>query len=183
MDLMCESSTKIAFMFTMYFVGNVVGGCLAFLPDRIGRKNSVIFGLIMSLITQTVMLFVPTILVRSIGFFFIGFSNMKNSQSYVWASEVVPFNRRSKAFTLINVADALPPTITGLFYLLVSRNWFTIYFISVVISYSALLFAFICPNSPRWLLVNDKQDEAIQALNCIAKFNGSPVRISENTVF
>ena len=51
MDLMCETSTKIAFMFTMYFVGNVVGGCLAFLPDRIGRKNSVIFGLIISLIT------------------------------------------------------------------------------------------------------------------------------------
>ena len=51
MDLMCQSSTKIAFMFTMYFVGNVVGGCLAFLPDRIGRKNSVIFGLIISLIT------------------------------------------------------------------------------------------------------------------------------------
>ena len=111
------------------------------------------------------MLFVPTVLARSIGFFFIGFSNMKNSQSYVWASEVVPFHRRSKAFTLINVADALPPTITGLFYLLVSHNWFTIYFISVVISYSALFFAFMCPNSPSWLLVNGKQDEAIVALN------------------
>ena len=129
------------------------------------------------------MLFVSNFIVRTVCFFVMGFSNLKNSQSYVWASEVVPFKRRASAYTIVNVVDAMPTVITGLFYLLVQRNWFTIYAINVAISYSALFLAFFCPESPRWLILNNKQSEAIDALNKIAKFNGSEVRIPENTVF
>ena len=101
----------------------------------------------------------------------------------MWASEVVPFKRRARAYTIVNVVDAMPTVITGLFYLLVQRDWFTIYAINVAVSYSALLAAFFCPESPRWLLLNNKTSEAIEALNKIAKFNGSDVRIPENTIF
>ena len=160
-----------------------MGGLLAVIPDRIGRKKSVIGGMIVSLIAQTIMLFVSNFIVRTVCFFIIGFSNLKNSQSYVWASEVVPFHRRARAYTIVNVVDAMPTVITGLFYVFVQRDWFTIYAINVAVSYSALLLAFFCPESPRWLLLNNKQSEAIEALNKIAKFNGSEVRIAENTIF
>jgi hypothetical protein len=46
-----------------------------------------------------------------------------------------------------------------------------------MLSISALIVAFFCPESPRWLLVNGKRLEAIDALNKIAKVNGSPHRI------
>ena len=83
----------------------------------------------------------------------------------------------------MNVVDAMPTVITGLFYLLIERDWFTIYAINVAVSYSAILLAFFCPESPRWLLLNNRKEEAINALNLMAKFNGSDVRIPQNTVF
>ena len=129
------------------------------------------------------MLFCPNLIVRSICFFVLGFSNLKVSQSYVWASECVTFERRSKAFTIINVVDAFPTLITGLYYLLISRDWFTIYAINLAVSYCALIIAIFCPESPRWLLYNNRQEEAIDALNYMAKFNGSKVRFPKNTVF
>ena len=183
MDLMCTSSTKISLMYTQFFIGTIFGGLLAVIPDRIGRKKSVIGGMAVSIAAQTVMLFVPNLIVRSVCFFVMGFANLKNSQSYVWASECVPFERRSKAFTVINVVDAFPTLITGLFYLLVARDWFTIYAINVAVSFLALLLAFVCPESPRWLLYNNRQAEAIDALNYMAKFNGTEERIPEDTVF
>ena len=100
------------------------------------------------------MLFVPSMYVRSAGFFLIGLSNLKNSQSYVWSSESVPFVNRPSAFTIINVVDCAPTLVTGLFYIFFSRNWFIIYAINIVFSISAFGLAFICPESPRWYLYN-----------------------------
>ena len=79
MDLMCTSSSVIGIMYSQFFIGTVMGGCLAFLPDRVGRKKSVIGGMFVSLIAQSVMLFVPNFLVRTVCFWLIGFSNLKNS--------------------------------------------------------------------------------------------------------
>ena len=83
----------------------------------------------------------------------------------------------------MNVVDAMPTVITGLYYLFIEQDWFTIYAINVAVSYSAFFLAFFCPESPRWLLLNNRKEEAIDALNFMAKFNGSDVRIPQNTVF
>ena len=48
MDLMCTPLTKISFMLTLYFVGSITGGLFAAIPDRIGRKKSVIYGMALS---------------------------------------------------------------------------------------------------------------------------------------
>ena len=50
-------------------------------------------------------------------------------------------------------------------------------------SVSALVLAFICPESPRWLLYNGRTDEAIEAINYIAKFNGSSEKIPLDATF
>ena len=122
MDLMCTPKTKISLMYSMNFVGTLTSVTLAFLPDRIGRKKTVIYASALSLATQVVMLLVPNLLVRSICFFLLGISTMKNSLSYVWSSECVPLNRRSRAFTVINMVDCVPTIVTGIIYLLGSRN-------------------------------------------------------------
>lgn len=43
--------------------------------------------------------------------------------------------------------------------------------------------AFICPESPRWLLYNGRVDEAIEAINYMAKFNGSSEKIPLDATF
>ena len=79
--------------------------------------------------------------------------------------------------------DCSSATITGVFYLVFSRDWFTIYLIHIIMSVSALVLAFICPESPRWLLYNGRTDEAIEAINYIAKFNGSSEKIPLDATF
>ena len=127
MDLMCTPEATVSIMLTMYFVGTLITGFLAPLPDRFGRKTSVIAGLFLSTVCQTIMLFVPSLAVRSVCFFFLGMANLKNSSSYVWLSEVVPFERRSCAFTIINIADAVTGLVAGLYYVLISRNYMPLY--------------------------------------------------------
>ena len=176
-DIMCAPAAQVSLMYSQYFIGRLAGGVLAVLPDRIGRKKSVLGGMLVSLLAQTVLLFVPNLLVRSICFFVMGVANLKNSQSYVWSSECVPFSRKAHAFTVINVFDASPPLLTGLWYIFIGRDWFLVYAITVVMGYSALFLGFICPESPRWLLLNGRQKEAIDALNKIARWNRTDARI------
>ena len=95
MDLMCTPISNVSFMYSMFFIGTISGALLAVIPDRIGRKKSVIYGMIVSLVAQITLLLVPSIFARTLAFFVLGFSNLKNSQSYVWSSECVPSNKRS----------------------------------------------------------------------------------------
>ena len=39
------------------------------------------------------------------------------------------------------------------------------------------------PESPKWLLINGRKEEAIEALNRMAKLNGSEVRFSTTDHF
>jgi len=43
-----------------------------------------------------------------------------------------------------------------------------------------VVFAWAIPETPKWLLINGKIDDAIDNLNYIAKFNGSANRIPKN---
>lgn len=56
MDFMCSSAAKIGFLITAYYIGFAVGGLSFTFPDTYGRKNSLIFGLVLSIISQTVMI-------------------------------------------------------------------------------------------------------------------------------
>ena len=183
MDLMCVAPAAIGMMYTWYFIGTLVGVVYTLVPDKIGRKKSVMAGLILSTIAQTIMLFVSNMNVRSVCFFLMGFSNIKISQSYVWLSETVPKDGRAGAITIIGVADAITGLIAGMYYILISRDWFPLYMFITGLSYLAIALAFIMPESPRWLLVSGRTREGIKAINYIAWMNRSTVRIPEDTEF
>ena len=79
MDLMCTPDSKISSMYSMHFIGIIVSCFLVVIPDRIGRKKSVIYGMALSITAQIVMLLVPNFLVRTACFFVMGIANLKNS--------------------------------------------------------------------------------------------------------
>lgn len=87
MDLMCMSAATIGIMITAYYVGFAIGGLFFTMPDNYGRKFSLIFGLFLACISQTVMIFVPNFWMRFAMFGLSGLSQIKNSVSYVWLSE------------------------------------------------------------------------------------------------
>ena len=96
-----------------------------------------------------------------------GLSQIKNSVSYVWLSECTSKEYKARAFTTINIFDALPMVITCFYFMFISKNWVHLSTFFCVLSYVALIAAFICPESPRWLLVSGKSSEAIEELNKI----------------
>ena len=64
MDLMCMSAGTIGLMITAYYIGFAIGGLCFTLPDNYGRKKSVIFGLFLATVSQTVMIFSTNYWVR-----------------------------------------------------------------------------------------------------------------------
>ena len=100
-----------------------------------------------------------------------GFSQIKNSVSYVWLSECTSKEYKSSAFTVINVFDALPMVVTCFYFMFISKNWVHLSLFFCVLCYVALIVAFICPESPRWLLVSGRSREAINELNKIGRMN------------
>ena len=79
MNLACMSKTKISFMIIFYFLGTILNGLFAHLPDSKGRKKSVIIGMAISVFAQTLIIFVNDYVYRSIGFFLLGMSQIKVS--------------------------------------------------------------------------------------------------------
>ena len=130
-------------------------------------------------------LFCPSILLRTIGFFIIGVTCFKNSVCYVWGSECVPLAGRSYVFTVINVLDCTPPLIIGIYCLFISREWFTIYMIATIVNFIGFLLVFALPESPRWLIYSNKREEAIKQINYMAWFNSvdKELYIPEDAIF
>ena len=105
-------------------------------------------------------------------FFLMGLSQLKVGVSYVWLSECVGFQYKSTAFTLINMFDGMTMANVCLYYMFISVDWFWLCLFFCLLSYIATLTILICPESPRWHLVNGRSREAIEAFNRIAEMNG-----------
>ena len=94
--------------------------------------------------------------------------------SYVWLSECTSKEYKSRAFTAINIFDAFPMVVTCFYFMFISKNWVHLSLFFCILSYVALIIAFICPESPRWLLVSGRSREAIHELNNIGRMNRIP---------
>jgi len=105
-------------------------------------------------------------------FFLMGLTQIKVGVSYVWLSECVGFSYKSSAFTLINIFDGMTMAVVCVYYMWVSADWSWLCIFFTGLSYLAMALAFVCPESPKWHLVNGRTAEGIRALNIIARING-----------
>ena len=55
-----------------YFIGYSIGASMYFLPDKIGRKKSVMFSLTLSMVSESILMWVVNYHWRMIAFFFMG---------------------------------------------------------------------------------------------------------------
>ena len=84
----------------------------------------------------------------------LGLGRLKDSQCYVWLSECFPFRLKSTAFTIINIVDSLPLLVTCFYLFFIERDIYPINIWVFYVSCAALALSVICPESPRWLLIN-----------------------------
>ena len=170
-------------MVTAYYIGFAIGGIFCTWPDKYGRKWSCMFGLLLSAISQTVMITSANYWVRFAMFFLSGLSQIKNSVSYVWLSECTSKPYKPKAISYINIVDGLPILLTAIFFMLISKNWIHLPTLFCALTYISLFLAYFCPESPRWHLINGRSSEAIEELNKMAHMNRSEKTIPATALF
>jgi MFS family permease len=161
MDLMCTPAATVGLIISTYFMSYIIGGIFCAFPDKYGRKFSLAFSFSIAIIGQTVMLFSKNFTVRLLCFGLLGLSQIKNVVSYVWLSECVPLTHKPRAYSIINIFDALPLVLICLYFMFISRSWLYINIGVTALSYLAFALIPFCPESPRWLLVNGRRLEAI----------------------
>ena len=91
----------------------------------------------------------------------------------MWAQELVPAQNTTSIAVSLSTFDSGSLAFICLYFLLISKDWFPLMLVSVIMSVISLLIcAILLPESPIWLLQNGREQEAIAAFNFIGKING-----------
>mmetsp|Transcript_7059 Transcript_7059/g.9241 ORF Transcript_7059/g.9241 Transcript_7059/m.9241 type:complete len:216 (+) Transcript_7059:3-650(+) len=176
--------SEIGFIFTLYYIGFGLGGVLFAMPDRLGRRKTLIISGFAHVIMQYIVIFCPNYWVRSISFACMSFWHIKTSVSFVYLFEISETKNKSFSCAAVNFVDSLPLIVGGVFFKYISTNVTTLLIImSSLHLVSICIISVIMPESPKWLLVTGQKQKAIESFNYIAKFNGNKFRFNENARF
>lgn len=173
MDLMCVDRTSINWIVSVYYIAFGVSGLLLWqVPDKLGCRTTMkIFGST-HIICQWTMLVVPNYWVRLVAFAVMGASQLKNNVCYSWLFSMVHSSNKSAACSFLNAFDTSTILVTCVYFQFISREWFWLYLVMTVLaSMSFLILMVFVPESPRWLLGQGREKEAIDVFNEIAKIN------------
>ena len=122
--------------------------------------------------------------VKTFALFCHGVLHVKIMLSYTYMFELVPEDMKSVCATVINAVDGMTMLIIASLMKWVTRDAnFVLQVVYVIEGIAVIIFLLIVPESPRWLVSQDKHAESIKVWNYIAKFNGVKKRIPENCVF
>ena len=162
----------------------MAGLILFAMPDRIGRKTSMVLNFGLHVAAQYLIIFVPTYGARLIGFLIYGLTQLKNTVSYIYLLELIPEKYGTVANVSMTSFDSATMAFVCLYFILISKDWFPLMFVMTLMSTFALLvIIFVLTESPIWLLNVGRTKDAIDALNKIGRFNGVKSKIPKDAIF
>lgn len=178
MDATCANPNDVKFICSANFLGFLFGVFFFPLPDAIGRKKTMILMLIPYMVTNAMVAYGDTIFIKTLGMFMQGVLHIRITLSYTHMYELIQEMDKSFCAQIINMADTLAMAFTGIILMLVTRDAVAyIQIVYIITTIGALIYLLLIPESPRWLITHGKHKEGIDALNWIAKVNGSKNRI------
>ena len=153
--MMCTPGSTVNLLFSIYFMMLALGGLLFFaVPDRIGRRSTHYIFSSVNLIGQLFALFVPIFWVRCVAMGLLGITMVKNSLCYVWLFEFMMKKHKSSACSFINLVDWAQPLIVCFYFFNIDNEVYPIFLNYTIVGIiSFLLITFLCPESPKWLLL------------------------------
>ncbi|XP_068654633.1 organic cation/carnitine transporter 2-like [Aristolochia californica] len=186
--LTCESSLLASLPTSSFFVGCLLGGfLLATLADScLGRKRMLLLSCFLMSLTGILTVFSPNIWVYSLLRFVSGFGRASiGTCTLVLSTELVGKRWRGEvgvigffSFTLGFLSLPL------LAFLCSESSWRALYLwtSSPALCYCLLVY-FLVYESPRWLFVRGRRDEAIGTLRKVAATNGHELNYTSSGVF
>ncbi|CAL9189526.1 unnamed protein product [Musa hybrid cultivar] len=182
-SLQCSGPAVVGLPASSYFAGCLAGGLLlATLADSVlGRKNMLFLSCLTMSLSATLTVVSPNLWAYSALRFLCGFGRATvGTSSLVLSTELVGKRWREKisivGFFCFTMGFLSLPAMA---YINRGSSWRALYLWTSVPStcYSVLLF-FLIKESPRWLLVRGRRDEAIQTLKSIASTNDDVINSS-----
>nr|KAF7423426.1 hypothetical protein H0235_008709 [Vespula pensylvanica] len=181
--LICERRYLTYLASAIYYLGALIGASIAgILADRIGRLPVQAICLYTQG-TMAVALYIvqsyPTFLaLRGLQGIFV--QGLQNS-TYILSLELFPSKSRTLVALIMQIAWAIGLILLAILSYVIP-DWRILQLAVSVPTAITVLYIWIIPESPRWLLAKNKLTEADMALERIAKYNGCCTRIRRENV-
>ncbi|RZC08293.1 organic cation/carnitine transporter 3-like [Glycine soja] len=185
--LECANSSITGLPASMFFAGCLLGGfLLASLADSsLGRKNMLFFSCLVMAITSFLVTFSPNVSIYSALKFLCGFARATiGTSALVLASELVGRRWRAQisviGFFCFTIGFLSLPAMA---YINRSSSWRNLYlWTSISTMLYCILVKLFVTESPRWLLVRGKTEEAVETLKCITSITQSNLNLAINNM-
>lgn len=172
-DLVCERTALRPTIQVTYMAGVFIGS-LVFGPvaDRFGRRKAIMPSVLLVMLGSVCATFSPVYELFLIAVLITGMGTMGVfAACHVFIVELAGVQWRGLTSMLFDLG---PPT-GGMIWAIVGnyiRDWRTLYYPGLAIACVMLLYYWILPESPRWLLVKGRVEEATVVLTQAARRNG-----------
>ncbi|KMT02669.1 hypothetical protein BVRB_9g203460 [Beta vulgaris subsp. vulgaris] len=182
-NLECASSFITGLPATSYFVGCLLGGLvLATLGDSsLGRKNLLCISSLVLYVAALASAFAPNIWVYSVFRFLSGVGRAPLPMcAIILFTERVSKKWRSQAVMLGFISSSLGLLVlTGISYICKGYSWRILYLLTSIpgIIFTILAYFFMY-ESPRWLLLQGRERDAIDVLTSLGRHTSSQMSLS-----
>jgi MFS family permease len=155
-------------MGSSFFIGNLIGGLfLANLGDKVGRIKMLRAGLTLTIVFYGVIIHVSNSLtLNCIMIFGVGlFSCFRLNISFIYGMEIIQFSKKNIIGSLYNFFDALTMIAVAFYFKYISKDWFPLLNVFLLLSSVACVISFWMPESPKFLISKKKFRGARDSFN------------------
>ncbi|XP_036621662.1 solute carrier family 22 member 2 [Trichosurus vulpecula] len=175
-NLVCADSWKLDLFQSVMNVGFFIGSMsIGYIADRFGRKPSLLITILISAVSGVLMVLSPSYTWILIFRFIQGLVSKAGwLMGYILITEFVGLKYRKTVGICLQMAYTVGLVIlSGVAYALPSWRWLQL---TVSLPYFCFLLYYWClPESPRWLLSQNKEEKAMEIIKHIARKNQKPL--------
>ena len=186
-DVFCEPKWKIGMLGFSFLMG-IVFGCLtvARLGDVYGRKPIYKLGLWMHLGFSVLLCMLQTKNFYVIYGLLVIFGMSVTARYYVGYSfniEMQPKSHQPLVSTIQFLSESIVYCIICIYFMYVNKNWVFLQVPNITLTIMGLMFLYSMPESPRFLLSQNRYQAARAVFGRMAKYNGLPRERADSFVF
>lgn len=167
-NFVCDQAITIRTILSLFQIAYLMAIIYSYIQDRWGRKKAFIVNLTVYLLgSSTCLLARSPITFATLKF--IGSVTGMWKISYCWALEFVGSSKRTTVATILSVSYGIAGmSLAGVAYF--CRTWIEVGLCTTLPFVLLYSYAFLVPESPRWLLANGKIDQFLEIVETMGRW-------------